>query len=261
MSARIPLPVAIASSPQDMCASPSQRACGSSVPLRAAQPSCARRNDLASRAGQGFTLIEVLLATALLAAALALGFATLSSATAIVRRGEQLSQRNERMRAAANFLRVRISSARAIGFSTDPQSGAPIRFIGEPDRIRFVADLPDYLGRGGPFLHDISVVRGDDDKVALQVVFTQVQNAAQVANSSPHKPEALATGLSDVQFRYRALDATGALDDWQERWTSADSLPLQVAVRIIGADKVAWPELVITLPVSTGASATPRARP
>jgi general secretion pathway protein J len=62
-----------------------------------------------------------------------------------------------------------------------------------------------------------------------------------------------------VQFRYRALDATGALGDWQERWTSVDSLPLQVAVRITGADKVAWPELVITLPVSTGAATNAQA--
>jgi general secretion pathway protein J len=219
------------------------------------------RNDLPSHASRGFTLIEVLLATALLAAALALGFATLSSATAIVRRGEQLSQDNERMRAAANFLRVRISSARASGFSTDPQSGAPIRFIGEPDRIRFVADLPDYLGRGGPFLHDIRAVKAADGSVALQVVFTQVQNAAQVADSSPHAPEALATGLADVQFRYRALDASGALGDWQPRWTAVDRLPLQVSVRVTRADKVAWPELVIALPAASGVADTAQALP
>ena len=107
----------------------------------------------------GFTLIEVLLATALLAAALALGFATLSAATATVRRGEQLAQANERMRAVAGFLRTRIASARAIGFMVDPDSGAPIRFVGTPERMRFVADLPDYLGRGGPYEHTLRVVR------------------------------------------------------------------------------------------------------
>jgi general secretion pathway protein J len=87
-------------------------------------------------------------------------------------------------------------------------------------------------------------------------VFTQVQNATQVANSSPHKPEALATGLSDVQFRYRALDATGALGDWQERWTDTDRLPLQVSVRITPAAGAAWPDLVIALPVASGGAAT-----
>ena len=213
-----------------------------------------RRSLPSGRAG--FTLIEVLLATALLAAALALGFGTLSAATATVRRGEQLAQANERMRAVAGFLRTRIASACAIGFMVDPDSGAPIRFVGTPDRMRFVADLPDYLGRGGPYLHDISVTGGERDRIGLQVVFTQVQNAAAIAESSPRKPETLAEGLAAAQFRYRALDATGKLGDWQERWTDTDRLPLQVSVRITPAGGAPWPELVIALPVANGGAAT-----
>ena len=209
-----------------------------------------------SSAAAGFTLIEVLLATALLAAALALGFATLSAATAAVRRGEQLAQANERMRAVAGFLRTRIASARAIGFMLDKDAGTPIRFIGTPDRMRFVADLPDYLGRGGPYLHDISVLGGDGQPERLQVVFTQVQNAAEIADSSPRKPEVLADGFADVQFRYRALDATGKLGDWQERWTDTDRLPLQVSVRIKPATGAPWPDLVIALPVANGGAAS-----
>ena len=204
----------------------------------------------------GFTLIEVLLATALLAAALALGFATLSAATATVRRGEQLAQENERMRAVAAFLRTRIASARAIGFTVDRDSGAPIRFVGTADRMRFVADLPDYLGRGGPYLHDISVVGEQRDRLGLQVVFTQVQNAAAIAESSPRKPEVLADGLADVQFRYRALDSNGKLGDWHQRWTDTDRLPLQVSVRIRPAAGAPWPDIIVALPVADGGAAT-----
>ena len=32
--------------------------------------------------------------------------------------------------------------------------------------MRFVADLPDYLGRGGPYLHDF-VVEGDRDDARI----------------------------------------------------------------------------------------------
>jgi general secretion pathway protein J len=202
---------------------------------------------------RGFTLIEVLLATALLAAALALGFATLRAATATVNRGEMLAQNNERMRAVAGFLRTRISSARAIAFGLDTQTATPIRFVGEPDRVRFVADLPDYLGRGGPYLHDV-MVTGDPGHVRLQVAFSQVQNTFQIAETSPRKPELLADRLADVEFRYRALDAQGVLGDWQERWTQVDRLPLQVSVRVLQADGVAWPEIVIALPSAAGAA-------
>ena len=218
-------------------------------------PASTLRRRAPSR-GNGFTLIEVLLATALLAAALALGFATLGAATATVRRSEQLAQANERMRAVAAFLRTRIASARAIGFMTDPDSGTPIRFVGTPDRIRFVADLPDYLGRGGPYLHDIAVVGEERDRLRLQVVFTQVQNAAAIADSSPRKPETLADRLASAQFRYRALDASGKLGDWQERWTDTDRLPLQVSVRITPAGGAPWPDLVIALPVANGGAAS-----
>jgi general secretion pathway protein J len=203
---------------------------------------------------RGFTLIEVLLATALLAAALALGFATLSAATATVKRGELLAHDNERMRAVAGFLRTRIGSARAIGFDLDKQSGGTIRFIGDADRMRFVADLPDYLGRGGPYLHDLSVADAGPGRERLQIVFAQVQNATQVAETAPRPPEILADGLSSVQFRYRALDATGAMGDWQDKWTDPGRLPLQVSVRIVPATGKPWPELVVALPVSTGAT-------
>jgi general secretion pathway protein J len=214
-----------------------------------------RQSPRSVRYLRAFTLIEVLLATALLAAALALGFATLKAATATVNRGEILAQHNERMRAVAGFLRTRIASARAIGFALEAQGGGPIRFVGEPDRMRFVADLPDYLGRGGPYLHDIAVIGDERNNVRLQVVFSMVQNAAEIAEPAPRKPEVLADGLAGVQFRYRALDDTGALGAWQERWTQSERLPLQVSVKIMPSVGAAWPELIIALPAANGGAA------
>ena len=214
--------------------------------------------DRASRA-RGFTLIEVLLATALLAAALALGFGVLKAATATVNRGELLSQRNERMRATAGFLRARIGSARAIAFALDRETGSPILFVGESDRLRFVADLPDYLGRGGPYLHDVSVA-GDGPRT-LVVSFSQVQNSVAIAETTPRKPEPLADALDTVRFRYRALDQNGALGDWQDRWTESDHLPLQVSIQIKPVDSPAWPEMVIALPAASGTPALADAAP
>ena len=99
---------------------------------------------------RGFTLIEVLLATMLLVMGLGLAFATLRSSTAVVQRGELIAQRSERMRAVEGFLRRRLASAQTIAFAIDPSTQQQLRFIGEPQRMRFVSDLPDYLGRGVP---------------------------------------------------------------------------------------------------------------
>lgn len=198
---------------------------------------------------RGFTLIEVLLATLLLAGGLALAFATLRSATALVQRGEALAQRNERIRSAETFLRRRIASAQLIAFATDPQTQQQIRFLGEPQRMRFVSDLPDYLGRGGPYLHDVGVA---DDR--LLVSFTLVQGGQAIEETKPRPPEPLANGLRSVRFRYRGIDPEGGLGDWQDRWIAAELLPVQVAVSIESADGTRWPDMVVTIAQGNGSS-------
>ncbi|HTL14372.1 MAG TPA: prepilin-type N-terminal cleavage/methylation domain-containing protein [Thermomonas sp.] len=203
----------------------------------------------ARAAQRGFTLLEVLLATSLLAAALALAFATVRAAAATIERGEAMASRNERIRAVSAFLRRRIGGAQGMAFELDPATGATRRFEGGPARMRFVADLPDYLGRGGPHLHALAL-SGD----ALQVDFRMVQGGAALAGGA-RPPEPLAQGLRRVEFAYRALDADGTPGPWRPRWAHPEALPLQVRVRITD-DRGAWPDLVVALPLagSYGAS-------
>lgn len=193
----------------------------------------------------GFTLVEVLLATALLAAGLTLAFATLVGATATARRGEAMAQSSEHVRAVEGFLRRRLAGARAIPFGIDPGNGLPMRFAGDSGRMRFVADLPDYLGRGGPSLHDVRIERdpdGDGVRVTLDLA------VVQAGTSIPERerpPEVLATGLREASFRYRGLDAEGRPGEWQDEWTAVEQLPLLVEVRMVDAEGRAWPRLVV----------------
>lgn len=196
---------------------------------------------------RGFTLIEILLAMALLAAGLALGLATLRAATATAHRGEAIAAQNERIRAVEGFLRRRLASARAIAFDTEPQSGRGIRFLGEPQRIRFVADLPDYLGRGGPHLHDIAVLedaRGD----RLAVSFAMVLAGQTIVEREARPLEPLADDVVAVRFRYRGLDEQYRPTDWLDRWDYAESLPLQVSIEIETTGAGRWPAMVVLLP-------------
>ena len=202
-----------------------------------------------NRSVRGFTLIEVLLATVLLAAGLALAFATLRSATAMVQRGETIAQRNERIRAVEGFLRRRISSAQAIAFAIDPSTQRQYRFVGEAHRMRFVADLPDYLGRGGPYLHDLVAADGGSQLLAS---FAMVQAGQAVREAQPRPPEILADNLRATRFRYRGLDQEGKLGEWQDRWTAAESLPLQVSIDIESGDGQRWPGLVVSLAQGSG---------
>lgn len=205
-----------------------------------------RRGAAGTCRPRGFTLIEVLLATVLLAAGLALAFATLTAATKTASRGEAMAEHSERIRAVEGFLRKRIAAARAVPFEFDSATSLPTRFIGEPDRMRFVADLPDYLGRGGPYLHDFAVESdGDDTRISLTLV--QVLAGQQVEEPEPRPAELLVDGLQSARFRYRALGDDNALGEWSDRWEKVDQLPLLVEVTLTDADDHAWPPLVVAL--------------
>ncbi|HEY4582973.1 MAG TPA: prepilin-type N-terminal cleavage/methylation domain-containing protein [Lysobacter sp.] len=204
---------------------------------------------------RGFTLVEVLIATVLLAAGLALAFATITGATGAARRGEAVARQNEHVRAVEGFLRRRLAGARALPFGVEESSGLPIRFSGERDRMRFVADLPDYIGRGGPSLHELHVERAaSGDLVRLTLDLAVVQ--AGVAVPEPERaPELLADDLRSVTFHYRGLGENSAPGEWRDDWTATEQLPLLVEVRITGADGRAWPVLIVA-PRLAGAYAT-----
>ena len=197
----------------------------------------------------GFTLIEVLLATVLLAAGLAVAFSTLTAATRTASAGEAMAARGERMRAVEGFLRKRLVAARPIAFGTDEASLMPQRFIGESGRMRFVADLPDYLGRGGPYLHDFRI-EDDGDGVRIELVLQLVLAGETIEDPDPRPPEPLVDGLESARFRYRGPDPDGGLSDWQDDWTAAEQLPLMVEVTLTDGDGREWPPLVVAPPLA-----------
>jgi len=197
---------------------------------------------------RGFTLLEVLLATALLAAALALALATLRAAGVSVERAETLAAREEHVRAVENFLRRRLGSALAVGFGEEAASGRTLRFIGEPERIAFVAELPPYLGRGGPGLHELALTRDADGLVWLGIGFASVLAGQVVADTPPREPELLVEDVRDFRMRFRSRDLPGQPGEWMERWERVDTLPLQVEITITSASAGVWPPLLVTLP-------------
>lgn len=203
----------------------------------------------------GFTLIEVLLATMLLAAGLALGFATLRAAAATAQRGEAIAARNERIRAVSEFLRRRIGGAQGIVFALDRSTGVSRRFEGDAQSMRFVADLPDYLGRGGPHLHQLALA-GQDGEQALRVEFNMVLAGQTIADPDDRPPEPLAAGLRSVRFDYRTSQQGEEAPEWEPRWEHPEALPALVRVRVVDAQG-AWPDLVVQVPLSASYGVTP----
>ncbi|WP_235318708.1 prepilin-type N-terminal cleavage/methylation domain-containing protein [Lysobacter sp. A03] len=211
----------------------------------------------ARAAGRGFTLVEVMLATVLLAAGLALAFATLTAASQTATRGEALAERSERMRAVEGFLRRRISAARPVAFHTGQANERPQRFLGEAERMRFVADLPDYLGRGGPYSHDFRIERsGGAHRIVLALDI--VSAGETVEDPRGRAPDVLVDGLASARFRYRGIDPeNGELGEWTDRWAAVDRLPVLVEASLTDADGGKWPTLVVAIPQALGGATGP----
>ncbi len=202
------------------------------------------------RAARGFTLIEVLLATTLLAAGMALAFAIVRSTLAISTRGEIIAAQNERMRGVEGFLRRRLSSAMPLPLpkpDTDPTAQAFV-FDGQPQQMRFVADIPSYLGRGGPYVHSLEV-SGEGETRELRIGLTLLQNGQLVLENPPRGSELLVDGLKQVRLRYRGINPqNGGLGDWQDNWEQPGRMPLLVAIDITPAQGAPWPQLVVSVP-------------
>lgn len=204
----------------------------------------------ARRSTRGFTLIEVLLATTLLAAGMALAFAIVRSTLAISTRGEVIASQNERMRGVEGFLRRRLTSTLTLPLPTEPGSisAAAVMFDGQPRQMRFVAEVPGYLGRGGPYLHDLQV-SGECSRQQLRIDLTLLQNGQPLPEKPPRGSELLVDGLKQVRLQYRGIDPlSGAMGPWQERWNVPGRMPLLVSIDIVPAEGAAWPTLLVAVP-------------
>lgn len=196
-------------------------------------------------AARGFTLVEVMLATVLLAGGLALAFASVRSAMAVSQRGEQIAADSERMRAVQALLRRQLAGALRSPLEAPDPTREPVYFQGDEQGMLFVADVPGYLGRGGPYLHALQV-DGAPDHRRLLLELVMLQEGERIAETPPRPPEVLVGELKRVQLRYRGLDAaSGRLTEWLPRWEDTRRLPLLVEIRIVPSKGAPWPPLQV----------------
>ncbi len=194
----------------------------------------------------GFTLIEVVLATALLALGLVLAFATLRTAAGSAQRGEALAQRTDRVRAVQQFLRRQLQTALPMPFERDEDSGQVVVFRGDGERIEFVANMPGYLSRGGAYKQSLRLVR-DGPHYRLEFDHRMLL-AGDEREDDEREPEVLLDNIDEAQFEFRALDADGVVGDWSSQaWETPEQLPMVLRLRLRFADAQRWPDFEVPL--------------
>lgn len=227
---------------------------GSEASLPAASRSRARKGDRSGRGPSGslgFTLVEIVLATLLLSLGLVIAFASLHSANESVQRSDAAAARNEHLRAVQGVLYHFLQSAQPLILKRDEMTQQVWWMEGKRDSVRFVAPMPGYMSRGGPYAVTLQLVSsGTGGGSRLQLAYVMLVNEQPLEADAKRPPEELLDGIADAHFEYRGLDQDGKIGDWKEEWTRAAQLPLQIRLVLRFSDPTRpWPPFVTALPL------------
>jgi general secretion pathway protein J len=210
---------------------------------------------------RGFTLVEVIVATTLLALGLALAFASLRGAGRATARAESAAQAEERLRAVQGFLRSQLSAAMPIAFQFDSDTGQATFLRMTPTKLEYVASMPGYLSRGGPYLQTLELVPGEKGQ---RLVFQHQLISTDGPLKAEREPLVLLDGIADARFELRNIDTNGQVQAWESNWDVSAQMPPLLRLRLRFTDPARrWPEFVVSprLAVAYAAGSDPLARP
>ena len=210
---------------------------------------------------RGFTLIELIVATSMLAMGLALVFASLRGAGRATVRAEQSAQRQERLRAVQGFLRTQLTAAMPIPFEFDSDTGQANFLRVSPTRLEYVASMPGYLSRGGPYLQTLELVPGPQGQ---RLMFQHQMLGSDGPLKAERAPLVLLDGIAEGAFEIRNVDQNARPQRWESRWDVSAQLPPMLRLRLRFRDPARqWPEFVVAprLAVAYASAGDPLARP
>lgn len=191
----------------------------------------------------GFTLIEVIVAISLLAFGLALSFGTLRGASKATGRAEVVAQRDEHLRAVQGFLRAQLAGALPVAFVFDSETGGASFLRASPNKLEFVATMPGYLSRGGPYLQTLELVPGSNGQ---RLMFQNQLLTTDGPLDAEREPVLLLDGIAEGAFELRDLDEKALPGEWQPEWNASARLPPMIRLRIAFLDKSRhWPDFVV----------------
>ncbi len=205
------------------------------------------------RQSRGFTLLELMLAILLLGLLLSGTYGAIRTAVKAMHSGEVAIDRTNRVRAAQEFLRRQVSRIMPLSFGTDESTSTNIVFEGDGKFMRFVAPMPGYLSKGGPYVQTLEITRGAGGG---QLVFgNDMLNGYDPSEKSPNEPVVLLNQIQEAHFEYRSLDENGELTDWFDQWEDPSVTPvmIRIVVQMRPEARVTFPEMEVPLILDVGA--------
>ena len=195
----------------------------------------------------GFTLIELVVAMALLATMMLLLYSGLSFSVRSWDAGDVNGRRTADRRIGENFLRREISELFPMRWKE--ANVVKFAFEGEKDHLRFVSSRPAGLAQGGLSLVSLEVVdEGGTSRKRNLVMRRAMPDEEQKSFSPLDKAEAtvMIAGVQGISFEYFGSENDFTPPQWSETWKPANRIPEAIRLRIVGDDGP-FPEMAVRI--------------
>jgi len=201
----------------------------------------------------GFTLLEMVIALALLGIMVAMTGGVFATALSAIPRGEAVAARSARFRAATAVMAKQVRSIVNYPAHTEEDEIFPY-FWGDPSSFSFITAAPQH--RGGEGLGWVTYwTDGRTLWMGERLIFSVEAVSGTAPDPSDQTP--LLEGLSGARFQYLRLE--GDEGEWRDSWDGLDEQGLPAAVRItlegVNAGQTYWVEEIPVMTVVYGLGA------
>ena len=196
---------------------------------------------------KGFTLLELLISITLLGMILVLLFGGLRLG---VRSWDAVQQQVDNLntvRSVESFLRREMSQTQPYRWKAG--TGQRLAFVGERNKVNFVAQLPARIGGGGLYAISLEI---ESDANGKRLVWRHVPLSPLVQDFTAVSivPKMILAGaelsaVDDIWLTYFGRLNVSTAPAWLDRWESDTRLPMLIKVQVRFASGTEWPDFVV----------------
>jgi len=199
-----------------------------------------------SRRADGFTLIELIIAVALIGMAFAMGFAALRLAARSMESTDRLVNDLEELRVARTVVQRQLSQALPLRESPGERQ---VNFHGEVQQLEFIAPAPSQGERMmGLYRYRLHVAAHGPER-GLLLEYQPYAPGTVSDWSAASAPALLVNDIKACEFSYFGVNQ-GDTEEWQSSWVGVARMPRMVRIVMIRGHGSSEPlELVVALPV------------
>jgi prepilin-type N-terminal cleavage/methylation domain-containing protein len=179
----------------------------------------------AAGAQHGFTLLEVLVSTAIFSVVALAIYSAFAGGVGAWRRAQEFSSTYQTARLVLEDMAQELKSVVTIS-GTD--------FVGESRSLSFLTVLQHPQGPGGAADPRLTRVTYEvqRDRASATYALSRLE-ASEVEGSPPGEAELVVNPISSLEFQYTSKDDQGRIVPWRDGWRVSDAVPLGVKITLV----------------------------